>query len=47
MSREWASWSHPLLDKFVRDTQGLEFMEGTSNIQRLTVRPGLLGHDLR
>ncbi|MEU8180123.1 acyl-CoA dehydrogenase family protein [Micromonospora sp. NPDC049044] len=38
---------HPLLDKFVRDAQGLEFMEGTSNIQRLNVIPGLLGHDLR
>ncbi|MEV6598115.1 acyl-CoA dehydrogenase family protein [Actinoplanes sp. NPDC051346] len=31
----------PLLDKLVRDARGLEFMEGTTNIQRLNVFPTL------
>lgn len=28
---------HPMLDKLARDARGLEFMEGTSNIQKLTL----------
>jgi alkylation response protein AidB-like acyl-CoA dehydrogenase len=28
---------HPLLDKFVRDARSMEFLEGTTNMQRLTV----------
>jgi alkylation response protein AidB-like acyl-CoA dehydrogenase len=32
---------HPLLDKFARDARGLEFMEGTGNIQRLSLFGGL------
>ncbi|MFC5186351.1 acyl-CoA dehydrogenase family protein [Actinomadura harenae] len=36
-----ARWEHPLLDKYARDARGVEFMEGTSNIQNLTVFQGL------
>jgi alkylation response protein AidB-like acyl-CoA dehydrogenase len=32
-----ARFEHPLLDKMVRDARGMEFLEGTSNMQRLTV----------
>jgi acyl-CoA dehydrogenase len=32
-----ARLSHPLLDKFARDARGIEFMEGTSNIQKLNI----------
>ncbi|MFJ8004000.1 acyl-CoA dehydrogenase family protein [Streptomyces fagopyri] len=32
-----ARLEHPWLDKMARDAQGLEFMEGTSNLQRLSV----------
>ncbi|MFI1357769.1 acyl-CoA dehydrogenase family protein [Streptomyces sp. NPDC020898] len=32
-----ARLKHPLLDKWARDALGLEYMEGTSNIQRLQV----------
>jgi alkylation response protein AidB-like acyl-CoA dehydrogenase len=34
---------HPLLEKWCRDAAGFEFMEGTSNIQRLNVAQGYLG----
>jgi alkylation response protein AidB-like acyl-CoA dehydrogenase len=37
-----ARWQHPLLDKFARDARGFEFMEGTSNIQRLNLAQGYL-----
>ncbi|UZJ32347.1 acyl-CoA dehydrogenase family protein [Streptomyces endophytica] len=33
--------SHPLLDKLARDARGVEFMEGTRNIQHLNLFPGL------
>ncbi|MFJ4822956.1 acyl-CoA dehydrogenase family protein [Streptomyces bacillaris] len=36
-----ARLDHPLLDKFARDARGVEFMEGTRNIQRLNVFQGL------
>ncbi|MBP2702767.1 acyl-CoA/acyl-ACP dehydrogenase [Microbispora sp. RL4-1S] len=36
-----ARLEHPLLDKFVRDARGVEYMEGTRNIQRLNVFQGL------
>ncbi|HKT02438.1 MAG TPA: acyl-CoA dehydrogenase family protein [Rugosimonospora sp.] len=32
-----ARFEHPLLDKMVRDTRGMEFIEGTSNMQRLNL----------
>jgi alkylation response protein AidB-like acyl-CoA dehydrogenase len=32
-----ARLDHPLLDKMVRDARGMEFVEGTSNMQRLTI----------
>lgn len=32
-------WEHPLLDKYIRDARGVEFMEGTRNIQRLNLFP--------
>lgn len=35
-------WEHPLLDKLIRDVRGLELMEGTTTIQRLTVARGYL-----
>jgi acyl-CoA dehydrogenase len=37
-----ACWEYPLLDKLVRDARGFEFMEGTGNIQRLTLARGYL-----
>ncbi|KXK58492.1 acyl-CoA dehydrogenase [Micromonospora rosaria] len=37
-----ARWDHPLLDKLVRDARAFEFMEGTGNIQRLTLAQGYL-----
>ncbi|MDB1085986.1 acyl-CoA/acyl-ACP dehydrogenase [Streptomyces sp. ACA25] len=37
-----ARWEHPLLDKWARDARAFEFMEGTSNIQRLTLAQGYL-----
>ncbi|WIN00189.1 acyl-CoA dehydrogenase family protein [Actinoplanes oblitus] len=37
-----ACWEYPLLDKLVRDARGFEFMEGTGNIQRLTLARGHL-----
>lgn len=33
-------WEHPLLDKWVRDARAFEFMEGTSNVQRLGIAQG-------
>jgi acyl-CoA dehydrogenase len=39
-----ARLTHPLLDKFARDALGIEFIEGTSNIQKLSVFQGLLRH---
>jgi acyl-CoA dehydrogenase len=32
---------HPLLEKWLRDARGFEFMEGTSNMQKLNVFQGL------
>ncbi|MFF8726183.1 acyl-CoA dehydrogenase family protein [Streptomyces sp. NPDC015171] len=37
-----ARLDHPALDKMARDAQGLEFMEGTSNMQRLSVFNGVM-----
>ncbi|MBD5785595.1 acyl-CoA/acyl-ACP dehydrogenase [Cellulosimicrobium terreum] len=37
-----ARWEHPYLDKLVRDVPGLEMMEGTRTIQRLTLAQGWL-----
>ncbi|MFD5895313.1 acyl-CoA dehydrogenase family protein [Streptomyces sp. NPDC060366] len=37
-----ARWEHPLLDKWARDARAFEFMEGTSNVQRLTLAQGHL-----
>jgi alkylation response protein AidB-like acyl-CoA dehydrogenase len=37
-----ARLEHPLLDKLARDARGVEFMEGTRNIQKLNVFQGLL-----
>ncbi len=37
-----ARWEHPALDKWIRDARGFEFMEGTSNIQRLNLAQGYL-----
>lgn len=40
-------WEHPYLDKLVRDLPGLEMMEGTRTVQRLTIAQGVLrGHAL-
>lgn len=36
-----ARLEHPLLDKYARDARGVEFMEGTRNIQHLNVFQGL------
>ncbi|MGW4898433.1 acyl-CoA dehydrogenase family protein [Kitasatospora sp. NPDC004240] len=36
-----ARLEHPLLDKYARDARGVEFMEGTRNIQRLNLFQGL------
>ncbi|MCB7135524.1 acyl-CoA dehydrogenase family protein [Cellulosimicrobium marinum] len=35
-------WEHPYLDKLVRDVPGLEMMEGTRTVQRLTLAQGWL-----
>ncbi|MET8139945.1 acyl-CoA dehydrogenase family protein [Sphaerisporangium sp. NPDC005288] len=32
---------HPLLEKWARDARGIEYMEGTTNVQRLNVFAGL------
>jgi alkylation response protein AidB-like acyl-CoA dehydrogenase len=32
---------HPLLEKWARDARGIEYMEGTTNVQRLNVFTGL------
>jgi alkylation response protein AidB-like acyl-CoA dehydrogenase len=32
-----ARLEHPLLDKLVRDARGMEFVEGTTNMQKLTI----------
>ncbi|GAB2789599.1 acyl-CoA dehydrogenase family protein [Amycolatopsis magusensis] len=37
-----ARWEHPALDKLTRDARGVEFMEGTGNIQKLNVFHGVL-----
>jgi alkylation response protein AidB-like acyl-CoA dehydrogenase len=37
-----ARLEHPLLDKLARDARGVEFMEGTANIQKLNLFQGLL-----
>lgn len=37
-----ARLEHPLLDKLARDGHGVEFMEGTGNIQRLNLFQGLM-----
>jgi alkylation response protein AidB-like acyl-CoA dehydrogenase len=36
-----ARLEHPLLDKFVRDARGIEYMEGTRNIHHLNVFQGV------
>jgi acyl-CoA dehydrogenase len=37
-----ARLDHPLLDKLCRDARGVEFMEGTGNMQRLNLFQGLI-----
>ncbi|GAA0362248.1 acyl-CoA dehydrogenase family protein [Micromonospora gifhornensis] len=37
-----ARWEHPILDKLLRDARAFEFMEGTGNVQRLTLAEGYL-----
>jgi alkylation response protein AidB-like acyl-CoA dehydrogenase len=37
-----ARLDHPLLDKLARDARGVEFMEGTGNIQKLNLFTGLV-----
>jgi alkylation response protein AidB-like acyl-CoA dehydrogenase len=37
-----ARLEHPLLDKLARDARGVEFMEGTGNMQKLNLFQGLL-----
>ncbi len=37
-----ARLDHPLLDKLARDARGVEFMEGTGNIQKLALFQGLI-----
>ncbi|MEH1166483.1 acyl-CoA dehydrogenase family protein [Micromonospora sp. CPCC 205539] len=37
-----ARLEHPLLDKLARDARGVEFMEGTRNIQRLNASQGVI-----
>jgi alkylation response protein AidB-like acyl-CoA dehydrogenase len=37
-----ARMEHPLLDKLARDARGVEFMEGTGNMQKLNLFQGLL-----
>jgi alkylation response protein AidB-like acyl-CoA dehydrogenase len=41
-----ARLTHPLLDKLVRDARGMEFIEGTANMQRLTLFQSLLNGKL-
>jgi alkylation response protein AidB-like acyl-CoA dehydrogenase len=41
-----ARLAHPLLDKLVRDARGMEFIEGTANMQRLTLFQSLLNGKL-
>ncbi|CCH30546.1 acyl-CoA dehydrogenase family protein [Actinosynnema sp. NPDC047251] len=36
-----ARFDHPVLDKLVRDARGMEFIEGTSNMQKLNLFQGL------
>ncbi|MGH3265625.1 MAG: acyl-CoA dehydrogenase family protein [Trebonia sp.] len=36
-----ARFEHPLVDKWVRDARGVEFMEGTRNVHRLAVAQGI------
>jgi alkylation response protein AidB-like acyl-CoA dehydrogenase len=38
-----ARFEHPMLDKLARDARGVEFMEGTREIQRLGVCQALIG----
>jgi alkylation response protein AidB-like acyl-CoA dehydrogenase len=35
-----ARLEHPMIDKLARDARGFEFMEGTSNVQKLTLFQG-------
>ena len=42
-----ARLEHPLLDKLARDARGVEFMEGTGNIQKLNLFTGLVQGHLR
>ncbi|NNN31056.1 acyl-CoA dehydrogenase family protein [Streptomyces sp. S3(2020)] len=42
-----ARLDHPLLDKLARDARGVEFMEGTGNIQKLNLFTGLVQGGLR
>ena len=42
-----ARLEHPLLDKLARDARGVEFMEGTANIQKLNLFTGLIQGRLR
>ncbi|MEU5890675.1 acyl-CoA dehydrogenase family protein [Streptomyces sp. NPDC047461] len=42
-----ARLDHPLLDKLARDARGVEFMEGTGNIQKLNLFTGLVQGSLR
>ena len=35
-----ARFEHPMIDKLARDARGFEFMEGTSNVQKLTLFQG-------
>ncbi len=37
-----ARLEHPMIDKLARDARGFEFMEGTSNVQKLTLFQGYL-----
>ncbi|WP_031469275.1 acyl-CoA dehydrogenase family protein [Sciscionella sediminilitoris] len=41
-----ARFEHPLLDKFARDARGVEFMEGTRNMQLLNVFNGFMAGKL-
>lgn len=41
-----ARLEHPLLDRWARDAHGIEYMEGTSHIQRMTVSQALARGDL-
>jgi acyl-CoA dehydrogenase len=37
-----ARLEHPMIDKLARDARGFEFMEGTSNVQKLTLFQGYI-----